>query len=315
MAWEYRVEGKAKIQSLPVEQALLLAKQGDLDALYWATKYHEYSGVKVYCYWQKAAMEAGHAEAITEYIVGFRGIDICKIINDTQTEKFWLTKAARVGYAPAQFELSWLFNSSDKKTDKLIAEQWLDKAVNQEYPRALYKKASGYAHDDPAKAASLVEKILSTGNAAQIAGAATFLGDLYLARLDYPDTIYNPQKAIEAFEIAARKNCWICYLDLFNLNNDGEHVEPNYPEAFFWINELLVASSEMDFLRAEYQVIANVRIAEMLMSGNLGEVDKKTARQHLTDAMAIVNSGTFRKERNEEGWVRRISSLLEKTKS
>ena len=69
--WEYRVEGRAKIQNSPLNKPTFAIK--DLDALYWATKYHEYSLLR-YIFGKRQQWK-GHAEAITEYIVGFRGID------------------------------------------------------------------------------------------------------------------------------------------------------------------------------------------------------------------------------------------------
>lgn len=126
-----------------------LSKKNDPDAQYLIAKmYHHGDGVNKNLLtakrWYLKSAKNGQAKAQTViasmYLLGFY------MKRNVKKSMYWYTRAAKQGFAPAQYVLSSLYRVLAKKNTPLYSQMfyWLQKAIDQNYPPALFEMAKCY---------------------------------------------------------------------------------------------------------------------------------------------------------------------------
>ena len=272
------------------------------------------AGQSFACGYDKAASN-GHGKAmnrIAELIANGMLYLCAEIKNDNQV--YWLTQSANAGYAYGQYMLFEELRKSDDLSRQKLGVKWLKAASKLNYYRAQEMLAWVYVEGmygqpkDESRALELFEASL-TGHDDKLHKSlvAKSLAEIYSQhRFASISTNANIPKAIEMYRLCAKSGQVACYLELHTLYTDPTYGVTDYDEAYFLMDELLTVSEGMDFLKAEYQVHAHLKLGALLMDGHLGYINDEKARNHLQNALKILQSAAYRNKQAAENEIKLV---------
>ena len=308
-AGEYRHEQKNYIASLPAEQIAILAKQGDIDAQFWLAKYF-YSatgGVNSYCVWITKAIEQGHAEAATEFYGEYYGEQTCKnkeVKGPSQSKEYWLNKAARAGFAEAQYMLylEHKLSSKNSTAEKMLADKWLKSAANLNHSEALTELAARYLYgvgdtkQNISKGIELYERAIRFDNDPISKQLSTdLLGDLFLNKLQNVanENHINPEKALLNYQLCAEAGAIYCYPKVIELYRDPKRDFFSPSDAFVWAKEMLIMSESLNNYKFEYQIMGNRILGDILADERSELFDPDYAVTFFENVILIASNPSF----------------------
>ena len=154
----------------------------------------------------------------------------------------WFSKAAYEGYAEAQYNLAWMYDEAiGFQKDINEKSKLLDKSASQNYPIAKYyrTKVQPVFQDVIAPPNIPNENFFKAMNYANDNQEHSRFKELFFYRqlsaqgslIDYSPPLYSPY-----IEAAERGEIW-AQLDLGLIYLNGDNVDIDYEQAFFWFNK------------------------------------------------------------------------------